>query len=268
MPIPDRPKRSRREHELWLIDLPVPEPSPGFLDRLLVSVRREWVEGHQAGRGERRSLRTLVALARSQVELPHLEFWAASIFLVSLGCLASFRLNLPQGLSPLAAVAPLVSLLGVRYTLRPARQAGILLAPSFTPGQVALARFMVVVAYDFLLLLAASVALWVAAGPHSAGSSLLAFLLPMTLAWFAPLVLFGAISLSISLLVGVPVGIGLGTLGWLALLPTRTAAPLASLLLAGPGPDSWFEVKVAALLVAGVLLYLSPRWGPAASTAS
>jgi hypothetical protein len=198
---------------------------------------RQAIRAHQQRHGA--SVSWLLATAHTQVSLFGLDFWLVSALVTLVGAVVVLS-NVSNGLSGqellLRASGPLLAYLGTTVAFRGTRgrvlEFELACLPS--PVQLALARLVIVLGYDFSLGLALALALW-------AGGT--AQVLALLLSWFMPLLLVAGLALLLSLRFSVQTAAALAYGSWLAVLAIDTNStlqvlpltPLSDALLGGLG---------------------------------
>lgn len=203
----------------------------------------------------------LLAAVRPQAHILGRSFWMATAA-VSLGLLPLMAWVTGDGTAVLVMLAPLLAVAGVGFAFRgtPSGLWEVEQASPLDPMALALARFLVMVSYDVLLL---SV---VTSVTGFAGRAALA------LAWLAPLVFLGTVALLAALRWGGGAGVLVGMSLWALLVGWRHMAAALEVSswssIAGfdpfalPGDPLWLANKVALLIMTAALsmgAILGPR---------
>ncbi len=160
---------------------------------------------------QRGRLAALLETARTQVSIFHPAFWLLSAAVMLAGAAAMLSsASVDQSLL-LRAIGPFLAYLGTTTAFRGVnlRVLEFELACPASPVQLALARLVIVLGYDFGLGLALSLALW--------AQDKASFLM-LTLYWLMPLLLVAGLALLLSLRLPVQTAAAISYGGWLALL--------------------------------------------------
>lgn len=225
----------------------IPQPGPADTDRLIEAIRPLMPSAQAAGAPARRFrsyglerpgmslLRTLAP----QLRLFHPLWWVLSVIVLVAGVIAE-----GQGL-PLAALAPALAVGGLAYSLGTLRGGALEmeLACPVTPGQVVLARTVVVLGYHLVLGLVAAAVL------PNGGLALLG--------WCASLFFFAGLMLALTLMADTTVAAALTLAVWAAQMVLRGTRLT---LFSAPGDGRWVLLQVAAL-AAGLAMAAYTLWG-------
>ncbi len=153
----------------------------------------------------------LLKLVRTQVSLLRPSFWLISALIVLLGCLLILNeTNLSQAVV-LQIVGPLLCYLGATSAFRglELNTLELELACPPSPRQLTIARLVIILSYDIILGLTASLLLLSQAGDG---------LVMLSLHWLAPLLLVYGLTLLLSLRMPAHYAAALTYAGWLAVL--------------------------------------------------
>ena len=228
-----------------------PEPSPpkGSQERLMARLManmtvRSFRTQMEAERSAWGSMGALLAVLRPQLNIMRPGFWLASLLLVTVGTLFSWARETPAGL-PLLILAPFLAAAGMAYAFRGDQSMREMeKAAVFGGFESFWGRTLLVLGYDLLLLLPASVLLYANGMGHS--------LLFLVLSWLAPMMLVLGAGLYLILRYDSLVGM-LGASGiWVGLLVIGMWENRFNLVHAEVTAGAW-EYRLA-LLVAGALV--------------
>ncbi|MBC7339654.1 MAG: hypothetical protein H5U04_07320 [Firmicutes bacterium] len=172
-----------------------------------------------------------------QVRLVGWAFWAVSAVVVALGALVTYAWA-EAGVLPVVFLAPLLAALSVCYSFRfespECRE--VELSCTITPGLLVWGRLAIVVGYDVLLSVGASVALLGWSDPR--------LVWQVVLSWMAPLLFLSCLALGISLRWGYWYSTSAVVLLWGLQVLLRRQRGWVSLLVL-PGEPGWTAVQVA-----------------------
>jgi hypothetical protein len=181
----------------------------------------------------------------------------AMLALTSLGLIAAAAGYVahdgPIAMIVFSFVAPVLAALGVAYAFRSAGTGAweMEMSSPVTPTELTLARLVTVAGYNAAVGLVVSLVLWWDRPPG--------MVLQLVLTWLAPLVLYSALALFVSLRWGAPAAAGLTVAAWGAQVAAR-AYGLSFTMLRLPGDAGWAVAQAASLLVAAVLVKVALRW--------
>jgi hypothetical protein len=148
-------------------------------------------------------------VARAQISILRPGFWLFSLFITLLGgALTVSDMHLPQVLA-LWLVAPTLAMVGVHYGfLSAVHQVGELEAVCpVSPLRLTLARLIILLSYDILLL--GGLSAFFAGSPQSPGFG------GLLLHWLAPLLLVTGVALAVSVRFSLRSALTTGYLGWI-----------------------------------------------------
>lgn len=193
----------------------------------------------------------LLAAVRPQAGLLGGAFWLASAA-VGLALTVVATWAMADAAAALVLVAPLLAVGGVGFAFRgvPTGLWEAERACPLDPLTLALARFVVVAAYDAGLMGLVTLAL----GPGGKAALLLA--------WLAPFLFLGTVAFLAALRWGGAVGAAAGTAAW-AILVSLHQLPAAVDPLSLPGAPGWLAVKLGLVALSALLWWAVARPGPA-----
>lgn len=196
----------------WQAPIPTPAESEQLSKDLMLSIPvRSSIRNalNSSRRGMWHELVFLLKLVRTQVSLLKPSFWLISALIVLLGRLLILNeTNLSQAVV-LQIVAPLLCCLGATSAFRGLEFKTLELACPPSPRQLTIARLVIILSYDIILGLTASLLLLSQAGDG---------LMMLSLHWLAPLLLVYGLTLLLSLRIPAHYAAALTYAGWLAVL--------------------------------------------------
>ena len=198
----------------WQAPIPTPAESEQLSKDLMLSIPARSSIRHALNgsrRGMWHKLVFLLKLVRSQVSLLRPSFWLISALIVLLGCLLILNeTNLSQAVV-LQIVGPLLCYLGATSAFRglELNTLELELACPPSPRQLTIARLVIILSYDIILGLTASLLLLSQAGDG---------LMMLSLLWLAPLLLVYGLTLLLSFRIPAHYAAALTYAGWLAIL--------------------------------------------------
>jgi hypothetical protein len=195
-------------------------------------------------------------LLRSQVPLVRREIWPASTIILFIGCILALVVrdsSVIRALAPLTAAACIVVLFGPEND--PAFE--LALATPTSSAMVLLARLALVFGYNFLLALAASLALL----PFLHTGTLQ----DLVLGWLGPMAFLSSAALLLSLVIGPGSAVAVAYLAWLGqFAPVRLSAapglPVFQEIAAALAVYQQFWQQTGVLLLLAVLLLAPVLW--------
>lgn len=196
----------------------------------------------------------LLDLLAPQVHWLRPAFWLATAVVLAGGLLASAFWG-AGGITPvlfLVAAAPLLTALGICYAFYDSdpRLQELQATFAITREQVIWGRTLLVVGYDVAMALAASAALWLAAGGDT-------YFWPLVTTWLAPLLALAAVALWGTLRLGPWQGTGLSTALWCLLLAAERHGGTTWFAIPADPAAAWRRAALAA--AAGLVLALALR---------
>jgi len=211
----------------------------------------------------RQSLRWAWLIARSQVRLVHPATWIASVLVIALGIgvtIALYQPTLSGTDLPFVLIAPLVAAVGVAflYGLDSDPPLELQLSTPVTPRVILLARLTLLFGFNLFLGVAGSLALTFVHAEIS--------LLPLILAWLAPMTFLSALAFLTSvILFGPLLSVFISLFIWVSQVVRRAPIDLLSLeripdLFRLDQSPLLFGAAVAAVALALWLAEWEQRW--------
>jgi hypothetical protein len=198
----------------WQAPTPTATESKRLSNRLMALIRaRSSVRNalKNAHRGIGHEFVYLLRLVRAQVSLLRVSFWLTSALIVLLGCLLLLNETNLNRAVVLQIIGPLLCYLGAASAFRGLEFKTLELELACPPSarQLTLARLIIIIGYDIVLCLAASLVF----SSQDGGSLML-----LSLHWLAPLLLVYGLTLLLSIRMPAHYAAALTYAGWLAVL--------------------------------------------------
>ncbi len=228
-------------------------PSAGLPDHIAAAIG---AESNMAARTRRR-VSWLFRFVAAQLPVVRRDIWPASAVVMAIGAAISLVPTRGAPGGALGLFAPLAAAIGIAmiYGQDNDPSLELALAAPVSPRLVVMARLVLVLAFDLILAVGASLVLAVVNGPSVA--------LPLIGSWLGPMLLLGCLSLALSLALGTVTAIAIAGALWVVRALEVTDGPVLQRLAGlAPAIDAIWQTSLLTLGLAVAILLIAIVMAP------